>query len=59
MRDALPQAESLASAFDRAKQLVAEREQQQKLAESKPQAYYGSAIRSLWEQIEAERRRQR
>jgi hypothetical protein len=59
MRDALPQAESLASAFDHAKQLVAEREQQQKLPESKPQAYYGSAIRPLWQQVEAERRRQR
>lgn len=57
MRDALPQAESLASAFDRAKQLVAEREQQQKLPESKPQAYYGSAIRPYWQQVEAERRR--
>lgn len=56
MRDALPQAESLESAFERAKVLVSEREREQKLSESLPQLYYGSAIRSYWERIEAELR---
>jgi hypothetical protein len=56
IRDALPRAESLESAFERAKVLLSERERQQKLTESNPQAYYGTAIRSYWERIESELR---
>jgi hypothetical protein len=58
MRDALPSAESLASAFERARRLVAEREQREKLQASSPQAFYGSAINSYWRQIESTRPRQ-
>jgi hypothetical protein len=58
MRDALPHADSLASAFERAKQLVAEREQREKLQASLPQAYFGSAISSYWKQVEGTRRGQ-
>jgi hypothetical protein len=56
IRDALPKADSLESAFEHARALVAERERAQKLTESNPQAYYGSAIRSYWERIESEHR---
>jgi hypothetical protein len=58
IKDALPQADSLASAFERAKELIAKREQHDKLQASNPQAWYGTAISSYWQQIEAARPRQ-
>lgn len=57
MRDALPDATSLEEAFERAKQSVAERERRESLGASDPQAYYGSAIRAYWKQVEAARPR--
>lgn len=55
VRDALPEALSLASAFDEAKRTIAAREQRGAVEASLPQAHFGSAIRSHWELIEAER----
>jgi len=52
VRDALPHAPSLASAFDQAKRRVAEREQEEGLAPSLPQAHWGRAIRVHWERVE-------
>jgi Peptidase C13 family len=57
MHDALPRADSLEDAFLRAKEIVAERERRENLPGSEPQAYYGSAIRSYWKQVEAARPR--
>lgn len=57
MRDALPQAESLDTAFDQAKRSVAEREKREHLDASEPQAYFGTAIQSYWKQVESARPR--
>ena len=57
IRDALPTAESLASAFDRAKQAIAEQEAREKIGASLPQAHFGAAIRMYWEGVEAARRK--
>jgi hypothetical protein len=43
-RDALPDAADLRSAFLRMKTLIAQREKQEDIEPSKPQAYFGSAI---------------
>jgi hypothetical protein len=56
IRDALLQAESLASAFEQAKRAIAERERQAGMEPSSPQARVGSAIASYWERVEAEHR---
>jgi hypothetical protein len=55
IRDALPRAESLQSAFEQAKQALAERERRERAGASSPQAYVGSAISTHWRLLEAER----
>jgi ATP-dependent Clp protease adapter protein ClpS len=55
IRDALPEAVSLAAAFDRAKEALAERERRSGLTASLPQAHFGKAITAHWDRIEAER----
>lgn len=57
VRDALPRAESLESAFEQAKQAITERERREGMRASLPQARFGDAIRSYWQRVEAERRR--
>jgi hypothetical protein len=56
IKDALPAAESLASAFDRAKRAIAEQEAREGLGASAPQAHFGRAISAHWERIEEIRR---
>ncbi len=57
IRDALPAAESLASAFDRAKQAIAKQEAREGIGASLPQAHFGGAMRAHWEGIETDRRK--
>jgi hypothetical protein len=56
IRDALPRAESLATAFEQAKRAIAEQEGQRRVEASSPQAHVGGAIAAYWERVEAERR---
>ncbi len=56
VRDALPGAESLASAFEQAKRTIAEGERQRRVEPSFPQASVGHAIEAYWKKVEAERR---
>jgi hypothetical protein len=51
----LPTAESLASAFDQAKQAIAEQEAREGIGASLPQAHFGGAIRAHWERVEKAR----
>jgi Peptidase C13 family/YcxB-like protein len=53
MRDALPGAESLEDAFERAKHIITEREKRENLDASEPQGYFGTAIRAYWKRVEA------
>lgn len=54
VRDALPQAPSLASAFEEAKRALEERERLEGVTPSLPQAHFGSAIGVHWGRVEAE-----
>jgi len=53
MRDALPDADSLAAAFETATKAIAAREGAAKLEPSSPQARFGRAIEPYWAKIEA------
>jgi hypothetical protein len=59
MRDALPEAESLGVAFERAKAAIAARERREMLRQSLPQSHFGSAMREHWERVEALRHGER
>jgi hypothetical protein len=56
IRDALPPADSLTSAFEQAMQAIADRERQAGIEPSSPQARVGSAIDAYWRRVEDERR---
>jgi hypothetical protein len=56
VRDALPRAESLASAFEQAKRAIAEEEREGRVEPSLPQSSVGHAIESYWKKVEADRR---
>ena len=56
IRDALPQAESLAAAFESAKGAIEKQERAAGLTPSSPLAHFGRAIAPRWAAIEAERR---
>jgi hypothetical protein len=56
-KNALPEAESLADAFERAKGLIAEREKREGQQASRPQAHYGRALLAYWTRIEEGRPR--
>ncbi len=56
VRDALPRADSLASAFEQARRVIAEGERGRRAEPSSPQASVGHAIEEYWKRVEAERR---
>ena len=53
IRDALPAAPSLAEAFDRAREALADEERRRHSAESLPQSSIGTAIAAHWARVEA------
>jgi peptidase C13-like protein/YcxB-like protein len=55
VRNALPGADSLASAFEQAKRAIVEGERERGVEPSSPQASVGRAIETYWKQVEAER----
>jgi hypothetical protein len=53
IRDALPRAPSLATAFEQARLKLAERERREARSASLPQAHLGAAISAHWKRVEA------